>query len=166
MFPIYVQGNALTLSSFWQQEGNNKRCRCRVPLSHTSWQMPKRHFCTLFGTRSLKLRSLSGPRGLSYGCVSGALVPILRKCQHCGADFKIKPFRVKTGRGKYCSRACKTEAVSGLKKKFPVEYRTYQSAKGRCRNPNHQMWRWYGERGIEFKFDSFQAFIEHISATQ
>lgn len=100
--------------------------------------------------------------GLSYGCVSGALVPILRKCQHCGADFKIKPFRVKTGRGKYCSRACKTEAVSGLKKKFPVEYRTYQSAKGRCRNPNHQMWRWYGERGIEFKFDSFQAFIEHI----
>lgn len=38
------------------------------------------------------------------------------------------------------------------------EYRAYQHAKDRCRNPNNNRWAIYGGRGIEFRFDSFKEF--------
>ena len=91
-------------------------------------------------------------------------MPILRQCKNCGAEFKVKPSRVKIGRGTYCSRACKTVDVSGLKKKYPAEYNCYQVAKSRCINKNHKQWDGYGGRGIEFKFTSFEEFITHLGA--
>ena len=33
-------------------------------------------------------------------------MPIIKKCLKCGKEFRIKPSRVKKGRGKYCSRKC------------------------------------------------------------
>ena len=92
-------------------------------------------------------------------------MPILRQCENCGAEFKIKPSRLKTGRGKYCSQACKTLAAeSGLRQKHLAEYNCYQVAKSRCTNRNHRQWERYGGRGIEFKFASFDEFIKHVGA--
>lgn len=39
---------------------------------------------------------------------------------------------------------------------------SYFGAKYRCTNPNIAAYRDYGARGIEFKFKSFQEFIDHI----
>ena len=42
------------------------------------------------------------------------------------------------------------------------EYRAYIDAKSRCNNPNAQKYSWYGARGIEFKFDSFDQFYAEL----
>jgi len=33
-------------------------------------------------------------------------MPLTKKCEICGADFNTKPFFVKNGGGKYCSKEC------------------------------------------------------------
>ena len=38
----------------------------------------------------------------------------------------------------------------------------YQWAKSRCTNPNVKQYKDYGGRGIQFKFDSFNDFVNHI----
>jgi hypothetical protein len=43
-----------------------------------------------------------------------------------------------------------------------VEYTTYMDARRRCRNPKSTGYRWYGGRGIEFRFDSFEHFLETL----
>lgn len=42
------------------------------------------------------------------------------------------------------------------------EYRAYIDAKCRCTNQNNQRYPWYGARGVEFKFESFEDFIREI----
>jgi hypothetical protein len=42
------------------------------------------------------------------------------------------------------------------------EYLAYASAKSRCTNPNVKNYRDYGGRGIQFRFSSYQEFIQHI----
>ena len=42
------------------------------------------------------------------------------------------------------------------------EYMAYFAAKQRCTNPRHQLWPWYGARGIQFKFQSFPQFFTEI----
>ncbi len=42
------------------------------------------------------------------------------------------------------------------------EYRAYCAAKYRCNNPNDASYQEYGGRGIEFRFKSFDEFIQHI----
>lgn len=42
------------------------------------------------------------------------------------------------------------------------EYRSYMAAKTRCVNPNHPYWERYGGRGIEFRFDSFEEFLNVV----
>ena len=90
-------------------------------------------------------------------------MPSLRHCQNCAAAFKIKPSRVLTGRGQYCSTACKNaKAYPGWKKNYFAEYQAYMRAKGRCTNPSYSNYADYGGRGIEFKFESFGEFIQHL----
>lgn len=48
-----------------------------------------------------------------------------------------------------------------VKSKTP-EYRAYIDAKCRCINENNQKFPWYGARGIEFRFDSFDDFIAEL----
>ncbi len=43
-----------------------------------------------------------------------------------------------------------------------LEYSSYTHARERCRNPKHKHYAYYGGRGIEFRFSSFQEFLEHI----
>lgn len=42
------------------------------------------------------------------------------------------------------------------------EYRSYVNAKTLCRNPKNPQWRYYGGRGIEFRFPPFAVFLEHL----
>jgi hypothetical protein len=42
------------------------------------------------------------------------------------------------------------------------EYRAYHTAKQRCTNPKNKGYCNYGMRGIEFRFASFEEFIEHL----
>lgn len=48
----------------------------------------------------------------------------------------------------------------GMTKTF--EYRAYQAAKRRCQNPNASDYAYYGGRGIEFHFASFQEFFAEV----
>ena len=43
-----------------------------------------------------------------------------------------------------------------------AEQQAYRNARNRCTNPNHEHWRNYGGRGIEFRFTSFNHFLEHV----
>jgi len=42
------------------------------------------------------------------------------------------------------------------------EYRAYAGAKYRCLSPTHPAYKWYGSRGIEFRFTSFEEFLAEI----
>lgn len=44
------------------------------------------------------------------------------------------------------------------------EYISFQCAKKRCTNPNDDKWNDYGGRGIQFKFDSFAAFLTELGS--
>lgn len=41
-------------------------------------------------------------------------------------------------------------------------YRSYVAAKDRCRNANAHNFRWYGARGIEFRFSDFDVFYAEL----
>jgi len=53
-----------------------------------------------------------------------------------------------------------THGESG--KNSTPEYRSYSHAKARCNNPNNHAYKDYGGRGIEFRFTSFEEFLEHL----
>jgi hypothetical protein len=38
----------------------------------------------------------------------------------------------------------------------------YNNARNRCTNPEHRAWEWYGGRGIEFRFTSFEQFLTEL----
>ena len=87
---------------------------------------------------------------------------ILRQCAHCGADFQVRALRLKDGRGKFCSKKCFYASRSNTRT-YPAEMQAYSDAKRRCTNPYCETnARRYKDRGIEFRFNSFQEFIDHI----
>lgn len=43
-----------------------------------------------------------------------------------------------------------------------VEYRCYMAAKSRCTNPNDISYRYYGGKGIEFRFQSYAEFLDEL----
>jgi hypothetical protein len=45
---------------------------------------------------------------------------------------------------------------------YTPEYRVYISTKSRCVNPKNPQWRYYGARGIEFRFPSFPVFWKYM----
>jgi hypothetical protein len=48
------------------------------------------------------------------------------------------------------------------RRKESPEYRCYLNAQQRCNNSNHPQYKDYGGRGIQFKFESFQSFINEL----
>lgn len=56
----------------------------------------------------------------------------------------------------------KLGGISGNPYNRPPEYNCYISAKCRCTNPNAQAYANYGGRGIEFRFNSYQEFINEL----
>lgn len=48
------------------------------------------------------------------------------------------------------------------KKPASPEYRSYQCAKRRCDNPSRHNYHRYGGRGIEFRFESYEQFLNEV----
>jgi len=42
------------------------------------------------------------------------------------------------------------------------EYQTYQAARQRCLNPRNARYPDYGGRGIQFRFESFEKFLQEL----
>ena len=49
-----------------------------------------------------------------------------------------------------------------VKNRSVPEYRAYINAKTRCSNPNVPNYKYYGGRGIEFRFKTFEEFIKSV----
>lgn len=49
-----------------------------------------------------------------------------------------------------------------VNRKSTPEYSTYRNARSRCRNPNAPNYAYYGGRGIEFRFESFEQFFAEL----
>lgn len=80
----------------------------------------------------------------------------------CGGIKRVSSCNLKSGNVKSCGclradRLFKTHGHSDT-----PEYAVYQSAKARCTLPTVPNYHLYGGRGIEFRFDSFEAFITEI----
>ena len=51
--------------------------------------------------------------------------------------------------------AAKTDALRS-------ERNAFYSARHRCQSPTDRAWKWYGARGIEFRFTSFDEFLKYL----
>lgn len=83
----------------------------------------------------------------------------------CGKGTVTRASNLLAGRVNSCG-CLKRAVVHGHAKrrnKTP-EYFIWVEMRQRCRNPNHEMWRFYGGRGISVspRWNSFQRFIEDI----
>lgn len=63
-------------------------------------------------------------------------------------------------RGRVTSCGCLRRQVGGGSRS--PECRIYGYAKDRCTNPNVSSYRYYGGRGIEFRFTSFKEFLDDV----
>lgn len=83
-------------------------------------------------------------------------------CIQCGSQFNCKPSRIAKGKGKFCSRDCRTAHSGGLTKMHPKEYGVYATAKARCKGTHKEKRERYCDRGIEFRFKSFAEFMDEL----
>lgn len=83
-------------------------------------------------------------------------------CLQCGGAFYCKPSRIAVGKGKFCSRECRTLHTGGLTLQFPKEYGVFMTAKARCKGTQKEKRSRYRDRGIEFRFQSFAEFMEEL----
>jgi hypothetical protein len=95
-------------------------------------------------------------------------IPIWRFRCTCGATKDAGSYRVVRGDTQSCgclaketSRARgKASKTHGLSK--APEYKIFREARRRCTDPNHDNYKSYGGRGIQFKFESFQQFYAEL----
>ena len=76
-------------------------------------------------------------------------------CVICDSEFNCPPSRIAEGKGKYCSKKCRTA--------YRKERKAFQQARYRCsgKSPKYDV---YIEKGIEFRFESFRQFIDELGA--
>jgi hypothetical protein len=92
-----------------------------------------------------------------------------RACEHCGAQFYVRPSAPK-GHGRFCSKPCKGAGM--MRGKSPANarhlmsytptWKAWDSMKQRCLNAKHKSYAEYGGRGITvdpawLTFDGFFA---------
>ena len=144
-----------------------EHCGCKFQITHScnrwcsrecKWQSTypkpgeKFHRLTIIGF------SHRGKRNAGYMKV---------RCD-CGVEFAAPQTEIKNGGIKSCgclrsetSRAngqqTRRHGMSGT-----AEWKTFHSAKKRCRNPNDTRFDDYGGRGIEFRFESFEQFYAEL----
>ncbi len=79
----------------------------------------------------------------------------------CGADLRRGNTRsCKHHNDSHTGKAL-THGESVNKIRSP-EFQSYCSAKARCTNPRKRNWRYYGGRGIEFRFSNFSEFLDEV----
>lgn len=85
-------------------------------------------------------------------------------CQcDCGEEKVVFGPKLKDGRQKSCGcwRADHPGGlIHGLAK--TPEHRSYMYARTRCNNPNTKSYKYYGGRGIQFRFASFEEFLAEL----
>ena len=54
--------------------------------------------------------------------------------------------------------------MTNLKKLHPSEWNSFRKAKSRCTCATDSTFRWYGAKGIEFRFESFRAFLNVLGS--
>ncbi len=83
----------------------------------------------------------------------------------CGEIRVVIGQHLKNGHSRSCG-CWRAEAMGRVSRthgqSFSLEYKSYNSAKDRCVNPRNRGYERYGGRGIEFRFSSFEQFIDHI----
>lgn len=78
---------------------------------------------------------------------------VIRKCLHCGKDFKARTSPSRSGRGIFCSRIClgkKTSTKHGHTTKNSVSptYNSWANMVSRCHKPYSAKYKNYGAKGI------------------
>ena len=113
-----------------------------------------------------RTKDISGDRYGKYvvqeyvGKDKHGLTQWLCKCD-CGTEKVVRTNSLRTGTTQSCGCIMQDNAKAQGMARTP-EYRSYMDAKIRCNNPNDQKYSWYGARGIEFKFDSFNEFYAEL----
>lgn len=86
------------------------------------------------------------------------------KCS-CGNERDVRAYRLMTNRTKSCG-CLRVDLLRDRVTKHgayqQAEYGIYCAAKVRCTNPKHNSYKYYGERGIEFRFDSYESFLTEV----
>jgi hypothetical protein len=91
-------------------------------------------------------------------CGCGQLAPISKNTNKRYNWIKDKPKKFIDGHqhSRWIRHGC---ARVG---KETIEYSIYRNAKSRCNNPRGPAYKYYGGRGIQFKFNTFEEFIEEL----
>lgn len=80
----------------------------------------------------------------------------------CGVLVHADICTVRSGETQSCG-CWKREAVATRSRTHGMtgtaEYIAYREARARCRNKKNPKWKYYGARGIKFKFSSFEEFL-------
>jgi hypothetical protein len=90
-------------------------------------------------------------------------------CQcSCGSTVETRPAQLRSGNTNSCG-CLKSEVVAAknLKHGFAkrgdnAEYHAFVNARRRCTDPTIQCWKDYGGRGIQFRFESLEQFINEV----
>lgn len=83
----------------------------------------------------------------------------------CGVEKIVAGGDLKRGRSRSCgclSRQLVAERSTTHGGHKTLAYRSYQSAKDRCTNPNNPKYEHYGKRVILFSFENFEKFLAHV----
>ena len=111
------------------------------------------------------------PRGTRYGRLT-VIEESFEKSQRaflcrcdCGAEKVVRLNCLRRGTTKSCGcygKEVKIKHGHLEGGKMPDEYKAFYAARNRCENPNNIGYEQYGGRGIEFRFESFKEFYNHI----
>lgn len=88
----------------------------------------------------------------------------LCRCE-CGKFVVIESSKMRSGNTQSCG-CLRSERISARRTSHgastTTEYKSYNTAWHRCNNPKMTGYSYYGGRGIEFRFTSFQEFLDHV----
>ena len=96
------------------------------------------------------------PEGKTHGSVVWLCLCICGVLRHVNSNGLLKQ------KSCGCINAEGQNAVTHGQSKGGIqtaEYKSFSNAKNRCTNPNNDKWKYYGGRGIQFKFVSFEEFL-------
>lgn len=84
-------------------------------------------------------------------------------CSTCRTSFRCHAKRA--SRARYCSPQCRAIGISTHGDTRSPEFRAWKNIKGRCLNPRHAAYSYYGGRGIticERWRDSYETFLDDV----
>jgi len=83
----------------------------------------------------------------------------------CGTLGTVRGVNLRTNRSKSCgclTREILSQRATTHGMRHTPEYEAFARAKQRCNDPNHDKYSYYGGRGIEFRFTSFEEFYAEL----